>query len=339
MPTAKMDRRSWCQTLGWLLACWSVLAVAVEPERRNPGEWLRMLGEAMQHLDYRATVVYTRDNRIQTLRLTHRIEDGVIHEHLQTLNDPLREVIREAGKVTCYFPERRTIVVESRNLPPSLFGEWSDQRQQQTEYYRLALGRQGHEAGRAAQEIVIEPADSYRYGRRIWVDRDSKLPLKLELLNRNGEVLEAIVVTELGVGGVEEETSSGIVPEGATEHWKVLTRKEEPAERRWRLAQLPPGFQTVRHSRRVDPIDAKPIDHILITDGLGSVSVYIKQQDADDEEFDPGKLRLGAVNVYNKRIDGYLVTVLGDVPPETVRLIGDGVQADETDPVDISDTP
>jgi sigma-E factor negative regulatory protein RseB len=177
---------------------------------------------------------------------------------------------------------------------------------------------------------MIEPLDAYRYGRRIWLDVESKLPLQLELLDPEGRVLESFVVTELIVGDVGQQAADlESRPDGGSEPWKVLDRVEIPADGRWRLTQLPQGFTEVKRSRRKDLTDSAPVDHILVTDGLASVSVYIKQQ-AEDSELDLANRRLGAVNVYNRRIDGYLVTVLGDVPPETVRLIGDGVQESES---------
>lgn len=317
--------------LSWLLACWGVLALAVEVEQQDPADWLRVMADAMQHLDYRATLAYSRDNRIQTLRLVHSVRDGVVRERLRALNEPLREVVREANKVTCYFPERRTMVVEFRDPSRALFREWPTQWIQQAKFYRLALGRRGRVAERSAQEIMIEPLDAYRYGRRIWIDMESKLPLQLELLDREDNVLEAFVVTELIVGEAGNQIAiSESMPDGGSEPWRVLDRMEVPADQRWRLTQLPQGFTEVKRSRRKDPTDSAPVDHILITDGLASVSVYIKQQD-EGTGLDLFDRRLGAVNVYNRRINGYLITVLGDVPPETVRVIGDGVREAEAD--------
>jgi negative regulator of sigma E activity len=40
-------------------------------------------------------------------------------------------------------------------------------------------------------------------------------------------------------------------------------------------------------------------------------------------------VRRGALNAYTRFVDDSKVTVLGDVPAATVRLIGDGVAAGE----------
>ncbi len=310
----------------WAFAClftwWG--AWAAETELSGPAEWLRKMVEAVQNLNYQVTLAYSRDNRIQALRLVHEVKDGVVREHLKTLSDPLREVVREANKVTCYFPEQHTLMVESRNLGHSVFGEWPTQWQEKVKFYRLALGRRERVAERIAQEIVIEPLDAYRYGRRLWVDEESKLPVKLELIGPKDQVLESLVVTELvlaQVDGASAQSESKLVEEG----WKVLKPEETPADQRWQLTQLPQGFAEVKRTQRKDPTSSTPVEHILVTDGLASVSVYIKRQDGGSE-LDVKHRRLGALNVYNRPIDGYLVTVLGDVPFETVRFIGDGVR-------------
>ncbi len=313
--------------LSWLLACWSILALTAE--QQDPVSWLQEMTNAMQRLDYQATLAYSRDNRIQILRLAHSVRDGVVRERLQTLNKPLREVVREANKVTCSLPERRPMVIEFHDPSRSLFREWPTQWQE-AKFYRFARGRQGYVAERSAQEIAIEPLDTYRYGRRLWIDTETKLPLQLELLDRDGNVLEAFVVTGLVVGDTAKQTAAlASMSDGGSESWKVLDRMAMPANQRWRLTELPQGFTEAKRSRRQDPVDSAPVDHILITDGLASVSVYIKQ--GEEPAKGAATRRLGAVNVYNRWLNGYLITVLGDVPPETVRLIGDGVRDAETD--------
>jgi sigma-E factor negative regulatory protein RseB len=309
----------------WAFACWFAWWGAWAAEKlSDSAEWLRKMAEAVQNLNYRVTLAYSRDNRIQALRLVHEVKEGVVREHLKTLSDPLREVVREANQVTCYFPEQHTLRVESRSLGHSVFGEWPTQWQEKAKFYRLALGRRERVAERLAQEIVIEPLDAYRYGRRLWIDEESQLPLKLELIGPKDQVLESLVVTELVLGQVDG-TPAQSEAKPAEEGWKVLKPEEAPADQRWQLTQLPPGFAEVKRTQRKDPLSSTPVDHILVTDGLASVSVYIKRQDGGSE-LDLKHRRLGALNVYHRRIDGYLVTVVGDVPFETVRFIGDGVR-------------
>ncbi len=288
----------------------------------TPQAWLQAMSEAMQHRNYRATVVYGRDNRLQTLVLVHMVKDGKVYERLQALDAPQRTVIREGGEVQCYFPKRRVLIVENRQVPRSLFGNALPSHWDQlVRYYRFQLGPQGQVAGRRVQTLVIEPLDSARYGRRLWIDVETKLPLRFELVDAAGNVLESFVVVSLETGAAVR-SDTGPVPARDAD-WRVIDHREAAADGRWRLGWLPPGFKEVRRMRRVDPEDGSPVDHLLISDGLANVSVYIRP--ADGDAFAVGKLRLGAVNVYNRRLGDYWVTVLGDVPPDTVKRIAEGV--------------
>ncbi len=318
MAAVDMRASRWWMIGLWL--CYGMALWAGETGVRSPQDWLKAMTEAMQKRDYQATVVYSHDNRIRTLALAHVVRDGVVYEVLQALDGVQRKVIRAADRVSCYFPDRGLVIVETRPQGQSLFNSalpryWEGQ----DAIYRFRLGERDRVAGREAQEIVIEPLDRYRYGRRIWIDLDTFLPLKFELFDHQGKVMESLVVTHL-------ETDEGVtfVPqEAGSRNWKVLDRREESADGRWRIGRMPEGFREVRRSRHLDLTDGRPVDHILISDGWASVSVYVKPDGG--KEFDPGSLRLGAVNLYSRHLNGHLITVLGDVPAETVRLIGEGV--------------
>jgi len=309
--------------LGWLCLVCSLITVAEEVTPQNARQWLNAMIESMQHLDYQATVVYSRDNRIRLFRLAHQVRDGVIYEHLQSLSDPLRKVVREADKVTCYFPDRRTLV-EYHNRSDSLFTAVPSQWGGQELYYRVEMGRQGHTVGRPSQEILIRPLDKYRYGRRIWLDGATHLPLKFELLDQQGNTLESFAVTDLKLGRrVQHDTDD------PTSHkdWKILKHQEKKLDRRWQLTRLPKGFKELHRSRRTEANEGGPVDHILISDGLTAVSVYIREHSGVD--LDPGNLKRGSVSVFRRSIKGHVITVVGDVPMITVRMIGEGLREEE----------
>ena len=311
--------------VGAFLITFAVSTFSQEPISKDAVAWLQAMRDAMHNLDYQATVVYSRDNQIQTLKLSRTIQNGVVREHLQALNDPLREVVRDGDKVTCYFPDRRAMVVEYQQGKDSLFVHFPWEWQQKEEIYQFKSGHSGHVAGRQAQEIIIQPLDKYRYPRRIWLDTETKLPLKLELLDHDGGILEAIIVTDIQLGEAAAAVATALPNHSKT--WKILDRKVTPIkDKHWQLSFLPPGFSEVMRTRRLDPIDQQPIDHILVSDGIASVSIYIKK--SDEKGFDPGNKKLGAVNTYSKQIGDFYITVLGDVPPETVRAIANGVRVD-----------
>ncbi len=67
------------------------------------------------------------------------------------------------------------------------------------------------------------------------------------------------------------------------------------------------------------------MEHLVYTDGLAAVSVFI-EADIDEAEAQAGMSEMGSVNAYTTTVDGYVVTAIGDVPMRTARMIALSVQ-------------
>ena len=71
-------------------------------------------------------------------------------------------------------------------------------------------------------------------------------------------------------------------------------------------------------------MSAKPVRHMVFSDSIASVSIFISESGGKDRL----KTRLtgrGAINAFTKSNERYKITVLGEVPSETVELIGASV--------------
>jgi sigma-E factor negative regulatory protein RseB len=88
---------------------------------------------------------------------------------------------------------------------------------------------------------------------------------------------------------------------------------------------LPPGFELTSH-RFFGPSDDGLYEHLVYSDGLAAVSVYVESA-AGEAGRDGDLSRLGTTHAFSKSADGVLITVIGDVPAATVRFIGDAVVA------------
>jgi sigma-E factor negative regulatory protein RseB len=66
------------------------------------------------------------------------------------------------------------------------------------------------------------------------------------------------------------------------------------------------------------------VEHWVFSDGLASVSVYIEAS-IDKDEYS-GVTHRGALNAFGTMVDGYYVTVVGEVPRRTVELMGKSVR-------------
>jgi len=285
--------------------------------------WLAAARQATGKLNYRGIVSYMKDNKIESLHVFHGFSNGLEQERLLSVNTPMREVIRTADKVTCYYPESKSMSVDAKPSRHSILLDLPGNLAELSKHYSFALGEVEHVARRTARVVTIDPKDDLRYGRRLWIDVESKLPLKFEWLDGNGQVLEQMVFNSLSVEQAipPEELAPSTQVDGS---WKTKLHETLPADSLiWTLDGVPDGFQMMSYTRLKRGPNNRAIDHILLSDGVSSVSIYIDE--LMNEIFTAQPRKIGAINSYTRKLDKYLVTVMGEAPEKTVQAIGDGI--------------
>lgn len=284
--------------------------------------WLSNMRAAMARLNYRGLVAYLKDSKVNSMEFVHATSGGIEHERLVSLNSPMREIDRDGDQVRFFFPETKSVLTERIPVGRSFLVDLPESFDGLCDYYAFLVGSQEHVAQRLAQSIDIVPIDDYRYGRKIWIDLESHLPLRFELLDGSDKPVEQMVFTSLEVRAGDAGT-----PAQSAEVYSEQPSKREllPLESmRWSLEDVPVGFRISAYSRMQHPPLQHPIEHILLSDGLSSVSIYVDE--LKDEPFLEKLKKIGAVNAYTRKIDGFVVTVMGDVPSKTVQLIANGIR-------------
>ncbi|WP_333688248.1 MucB/RseB C-terminal domain-containing protein [Methylococcus capsulatus] len=288
-------------------------------------EWLTGMREAMSRLSYRGRVAYLKDDKVNGMEFAHSMANGVEHERLTSLNSPMREIVRDGDRVQFFFPETKSVMTERVPVSRSFLVDLPESFVGLCDYYAFLVGDQEYVAQRHTQTIEIVPVDDYRYGRKVWIDTESRLPLRFELLDENSKPVEQMVFISLEVSG--EAPGREVTPMPASGDYSEQSSNREiiPIEAMdWSLDSVPVGFRISGYSRVQHPPLRHPIEHILLSDGLSSVSIYVDEP--KDEPFVEKLKKIGAVNAYTRKIDGFVVTVMGEVPPKTVHMIANGIQ-------------
>jgi sigma-E factor negative regulatory protein RseB len=94
----------------------------------------------------------------------------------------------------------------------------------------------------------------------------------------------------------------------------------------WEAMRLPPGFRMATRSAQALPGSSEPVAHIVYTDGIASVSVFVEPRKPDSKPSE-GAARVGSSSAFSTVVDGHQVTAVGEVPPNTVELIAKQVKA------------
>lgn len=301
-----------------LLLCLQDAAIA--RDRTTPNEWLDRMAAVVSTIDYEGTVMRRKNGRAEALKVVHRVVDGVVNEKVMTQEGSGLEIIRNGSEVHCILPDKKSVLIEQWNDRSTLFSTLPSSELRFGSEYDLSIVREERVAGRATVLLAIRPHDGYRFGHRLWLDQDTAFPLRTELVGGDGTVLEQLKFADITFNS--DIPDAALMPSFSLDNY---TWYSEPAradwegtETSWRCDDLPGGFQVV--STRVEAmpgVDA-PVTHIVYSDGLATVSVFITtQQDQDIAEHH----RVGAANSYSTLIDEHQVTAVGEVPSITVQRI------------------
>ncbi|WP_139052643.1 MucB/RseB C-terminal domain-containing protein [Thiocapsa marina] len=272
---------------------------------------LRRMADALRSLNYEGTLVYSHENRLEALHLVHRYEEGQVQERLLSLNGPVRAVTREPDRVMCVLPDGHPISVKRPSGAGGLLNTDGISPEQLGEFYRIEIQGIARVAGRDTEVVGIIPRDDLRYGYRFYVDQETFLPLKSDLIDSNGASLEQLMFTAITV-----DTEAPAAPAQVEVEADALRRAPVArVEGRWRFDEPPPGFQLVSQGVMDHPSGAA-VEHFLFTDRLSAYSVYIEDDTRDGLS---GSTHIGAVHAAGRQIDGYQITAVGEVPSETVQ--------------------
>lgn len=307
------------------LAALLLFAAAAAAEDVN---WLQRASTAVRTTDYRGTLVYLRDGKMDTLRIVHRYRNGRERERLVSLTGAPREIIRDGGVVTCVLPADRVVLV-AHHARRNLLANVANIAERVDDNYEVRDLGARRLADRKCRAILIEPKDKFRYGYRLLIDERTHLPLKLDLLYQ-GEVLEQLMFTEVEF--------PAHIPDSALEptfdldgfRWvrhQPITDVKNALTAAWQAGKLPPGFRLAETGvRRVG--EDTLARQLLFTDGIATVSAFIAA--SGGRRAFTGATTMGAVNAYGRKVDGHQITVVGEVPSVTVRLIAEHIQRSET---------
>ena len=309
---------------GGLALAWLWLGLNGPAWADDVQQWLTRMDQAMASISYRGTLVRMGHGRMDTLSVVHRVDEDGIRERIQALDGPPREVLREHDQIRCLISGQSSVVVDNP-FPAQIFDRMRHGEMSGLEsVYTAQLRGTDRVAGRNARVIDIIPADRYRYGRRLWLDGGTGMLLRSVVFSPDGGVVERLsfVEIELDASISDRELESDLENPKRVRHYEVTDRDYSndgiSRQPRWLPEDLPGGFRLTSVGRGGS--DPEQYEHLLFSDGLSHFSIYIEPVGATSiaEEIEAR----GAMHIYTGTLDDHRVTVVGEVPVPTVRLIG-----------------
>ncbi|WP_279245842.1 MucB/RseB C-terminal domain-containing protein [Candidatus Litorirhabdus singularis] len=278
-------------------------------------QWLDKMSHSLQEVSYSGVFTYEHGSSMQTLRIRHQVTDSAETAHVTRLTGDGGSVMRTEHPLDCIHPGSKLV-----RLGLAFGGDAEDCGM--AAHYKLKLGGEILVAGRTAQVLQILPRDMFRYGYLMALDTESGLLLKSQTMAQDGRTLERFQFADVqfglanpAVAGTEVEVVHH------TDHPQPPGPKTPAAAvRAWLVGWVPEGFAPTSHHDNAH--------EQTFTDGLAVFSVFLESLQGS-VELGEGLARQGGTSAYSRGMQieasPVLVTVIGEVPVNTARMVADSI--------------
>ncbi|QJT81997.1 sigma-E factor regulatory protein RseB [Kosakonia sp. MUSA4] len=287
----------------------------------SSGALLQQMNVASQSLNYELSFISINKQGVESLRYRHvRVNDQPLAQLLQ-MDGPRREVVQRGSEISYFEPGLEPFTLNGNYIVDSLPSlVYTDFKRLSPYYDFISVGRT-RIADRLCEVIRVVARDGTRYSYIVWMDEETHLPMRVDLLDRDGETLEQFRVIAFSVNG---QVASNMQTLAKASLPPLLSLPAgDNVDFNWMPSWVPQGFEQVASSRRKLPTLEMPVESRLYSDGLFSFSVNISPANQNSSE---QLLRTGRRTVMTTVRDNAEITVVGELPPQTAKRIADSLK-------------
>ena len=313
-------------------------------------ELLNRMNFAVHKLNYSGTLAYLKNNTLSSLHINHNVVNGVETERVVRLNEEGNEVSRELqdfsfASIPTIRPEMKKIYSfdmgrENRiaNIPCRIITARPKDRERYLQKYCIdavsgmlldyMLVGKSHEPVEQFMFTSIEirvpegvGSTSPTIAAELSLDSEQASCPNTSCSNAAEPIkVDGGVATAIVDQAVSSKNKTTIVAPRAVK----LTRQmlSSDLDDGWVMETLPVGFEMSQAPpSKVSMGDsAGETKHYIISDGLSSLSIFVSPL-TDESDFGAVKINSGALNVISQRKGNSMITVVGEVPENTLRNI------------------
>ncbi len=273
--------------------------------------WLDRMSRSTQEVAYQGVITFQRGEDLQVMQLSHRVAGPAVSEQMTRLTGQGAQVVRDDHPLNCVHPG---------HLLLQLGSELAEGECGIASHYRLGMAEGERVAGRSTVQVTLTPRDMYRYGYQLELDRQTALLLKASTVGRGDKVLERFQYADVAyTNSGASDPSVEVVHHAAHPHAGGASAPGIGVP--WGLRWVPAGFLA---TDKTSGDSARR----TYTDGLAVFSVFLERLAATMPSGE-GVVRQGSTTSYTRgiQLEGQpvLVTVIGEVPVNTARMVADSV--------------
>ena len=250
--------------------------------------------------------------------------DGLEAEQLNLQNGPGQEMIRLGNVVSVFEPDVQPYSIYASAISGPLYPVRFIVQPVSTGWMPISLLRLAAPGFPAAplSNLRIVSRDNKRYNYQVWLDEQTGMLLKLDMVDLQGALLEQIQVTAVNVTEQPSPYFSRVNPEALP---GPVAMTPKPRRHQWEVSYLPVGMEEVKRETRRLALTGQVVEYKMFSDGMVDVSVYVQ---AAQESLDSDVVLRHSTNTFLSLTNGQVqITVIGKIPPQTAYEIAHSIRA------------
>lgn len=286
----------------------------------SPLSYLNEMTKAHRYLNYEQYYLFQEGESVTSWRYRHSKKNGKEYAQLLALDGNRKEYLLQDNRVG-YFGHSQPFTLQTDrildNLPIVIHTDFNLLEG----YSFIDMGRE-RIANKVARVIRVVPKDDFRYQYRLWIDEESYLLLKSELLDNENSLFEQFRVLLNVVDGelqnLADPIQSLILPPMIPSTANISTEQLQ-----WQPEWLPQGFK-LKSVGKAELTIGEEVDSQLYSDGLFSFTLYLAKNNGialNDRFWQDGK-----TTIYTQTVGKFDVIIIGELPVISAKRIAQNMR-------------
>lgn len=310
---------SWLSTVLLVGSLSMPIQALAQPQTGSVEALLQKMGNISQTSTYELSFININSQGIIPIRYRHAIIEGKPIAQLMQMDSTRREIVQRGNEISYFEPGLDAFSLRNDHIvdyiPSIIFQNFNEL----SEYYNFIDAGRTHIGDIPSRVIRVLSKNNDRYDYVLFIDEESYLPLRIDLLDKNNDVIEQFRVITANqnkeiVSALNALRTVNMPP-------LLLVPKTKELAYNWSISELPEGFKEVKRSNH-QISETEFSQAVLYSDGLFDFSIYVNKsgQHLNSPERDK-MLRYGRNTIYTYDKEGNEITFIGQLPSSTAQKI------------------
>ncbi|WP_392565707.1 MucB/RseB C-terminal domain-containing protein [Utexia brackfieldae] len=299
-----------------------ISATSISPNQPDTVQILNSMRDAVIKKDYEFSFLNTvEDKLVGTFKYRHIVADDKTYAQLIKLEGLAKEIIQKDNVISYYQQDHASFSMNSFRMvdafPDVIFNDFNKLNQ----YYDYFFIGNARVANRSCQLIRILAKDKNRYSYILWLDDETRIPLRIDLYDLNNGLLAQFKVVDFSPSLNEKNLFLAYLNKSQINPLVVGSEQPNTLDDQWQLNWIPSGFTQRSHSQ-ID-FNEHGISSRLYSDGVFSFTVNVSENTVPTKSY---SLQKGEQTIFVTQLKDKEIMIIGNLPLTTITKIAQDIE-------------